>query len=365
MIDRVILFPYYLALKCRDAFYKKRGVKADIPTICIGNITVRGTGKTPHAEMLLRTLLKDPTFKGKNIAVLSRGYKRKTKGFQQVLLSGTAAQFGDEPLQIKRKFPFVTVADDSNRVEGCRFLAHPELLESSKKARKCLDKNFPAANLVVLDDAFQYRKLRADVNIVLVDYNRPIFKDSLMPLGRLRDLPQRIKQADIVIVSKCPGYLDEQVKDSWRKKLRLSQEQKLYFTTIGYCAPEPVFPEAEPRYIYSKRLVLFTGIANDRPLAKYLGDSYKLIRHLQFPDHHTFTAADIREISAASSVCPTALIATTEKDSQRIKDYKKTPRTIRERLFRVPIEVHFLSEEEREDFRSTVCQKLTEARSEL
>ena len=146
MIDKVLLFPYWLTLKIRHFMYDhglKKSHTAPVPTICVGNITVGGTGKTPHTEMILRTLLQDVDWGARNIAVLSRGYKRKTRGFQQVVADGRALDYGDEPLQIKKKFPMVTVAVDKSRVEGCRFLTDPESVKTSKKGRRCIFKDFP------------------------------------------------------------------------------------------------------------------------------------------------------------------------------------------------------------------------------
>jgi len=357
MIDYFLLAPYYLALKIRNGMFNcglRKSKPAEVPTICIGNVTVGGTGKTPHTEMVLRTLMEDPEWRGSNISVLSRGYKRKSKGFQQVPLDGTAALYGDEPLQIKKKFPFVTVAVDKDRIEGCRFLCHPDELQTKRKGRKCKDKNIEPTNVIVLDDAFQYRKLKPTVSIVLVDYNRPVFKDHLMPLGRLRDLPGRIHEANIVIVSKCPPYMEEEDKQNWLRDLKLRDNQQVFFTSIEYCPLEPVYPEAEVRYINSKRLVLFTGIANDRPLYQYLSYSYKILRHLRFPDHHTYNRADILKIKHAAESFPTAVITTTEKDSQRIKDCKKTPETLKTRLFRAPIQVKFIGEGEQERFSGVI-----------
>ncbi len=177
MFRKILLAPYYITLSARHWMYDhgwKKSAPAEVPTICVGNVTVGGTGKTPHAEMILRTLLTSDRWAYSNIAVLSRGYKRDSTGFQQVIPSGSAAMFGDEPLQIKKKFPGVTVAVDKDRVEGCDLLVHPEKLSSRKVARKCWNREFPAAEYIVLDDAFQYRRLKADVNIVLVDYNRPV-----------------------------------------------------------------------------------------------------------------------------------------------------------------------------------------------
>lgn len=376
MIDKILLFPYWLTLKLRNLFYDKgwkKSVKAEVPTVCVGNITVGGTGKTPHTEMILRTLLQSDRWGYSNIAVLSRGYKRTTKGFQKVPWNAAEADmYGDEPVQIAGKLPIVTVAVDADRVEGCHFLCHPDELETSKKARRCKDKVIPKADIIVLDDAFQHRALKADINIVLVDYNRPLQKDKLLPLGRLRDLPGRVKDADILIVTKCPSFLDEWEKGKWAESLHVSdyspvtckgrsaggKEQTLLFTTVEYKPMEPVFEEADSRFTYAKRLILFTGIAKDNVLRSYLSDSYKIIKRFSYPDHHRFTKGDLRALGKAIKANPTALICTTEKDAARLKGNPKTTLEIKKRLFQVPIEVQFLSPEEKEIFESTLLGML-------
>lgn len=349
---------YKLALKIRHAFYDKGWRKqhtSDVPTVCIGNVTVGGTGKTPHTEMILRMLLKDEYWGGKNIAVLSRGYKRQSKGFQQVEVSSPAFFSGDEPLQIKKKFPSVTVAVDNDRVEGCGFLCHPETLEKSKKARKCRNIDIQPADIIILDDAFQHRSLKASVNIVLVDFNRPVYEDSLLPYGTLRDLPSRIKAADIIIVTKCPEYLTEAEKVAFRDNLRLGDSAaKVFFTTMEYCRPEGVFPQMDSRYTYAKRLILLSGIANATPLRNYLSDTYQIVKHLSFPDHHTFTQSDMKSLIAATDKWQTAAVATTEKDSQRILDYPRVPRDLKSKMFHIPIRAVFLSEEEQKEFETTL-----------
>ena len=252
MLEKIPLAPYYLTLKIRHALYDK-GIRKvhtpDVPTVCVGNITAGGTGKTPHTEMILRSLLRSDDWGMREIAVLSRGYKRRSKGFQQVDRRGTADFCGDEPLQIKKKFPGVTVAVDKDRIEGCRFLTHPEELQTSKKARRCENKDMRPADVIVLDDAFQFRALKASFNIVLVDWNRPIYKDKLLPFGRLRDLPERLFKADVVIVTKCPVYLEDWERADWLKPLGIKNfnpetcegETKkgkkitVLFTSINYC----------------------------------------------------------------------------------------------------------------------------------
>lgn len=367
MIDKILLFPYWLSLKLRHFMFDcgiRKVHTADVPTVCIGNVTVGGTGKTPHTEMLIRTLLQDEEWGKRNLAVLSRGYKRKTKGFQQVTADGSALAYGDEPLQIKKKFPGVTVAVDKSRIEGCDFLVHPEKLETSKKARKCINKDISASDLIILDDAFQHRSLKPTVSIVLVDYNRPVFKDHLMPLGRLRDLPERIGAADMIIVSKCPNEVNAWEKCTWAENLGIrnfdastcsgvrknGRRQYIFFSTITYDAAEAVFPEGDPRYVYTKRLVLFSGIANDAPLLSYLSSNYKIVRHFKFPDHHKFTKADIGTIASAAKEFPTSVIMTTEKDCQRVRDCHKIKEELKQRMFYSPIKTVFLTENEKENF---------------
>lgn len=334
MIYRLILSLRHMAF---DKGWKK-SFTAPVPTICVGNITVGGTGKTPHTEMILRKLLYSDQWAFKNIAVLSRGYKRKSKGFQIVSRDSSARMSGDEPLQIARKFPSVTVAVDKDRVKGCEKLAEK------------------VADIIVLDDAFQYRRLRATKSIVLVDYNRPVYSDKLLPWGRLRDLPSRMKAADAVIVTKCPASLTEWDRQEMRRRLKLKDSQKLFFTTVAYDTPEAVFPEADSRYTYAQRLILVSGIANDAPLRSQLSDKYKISERLSFGDHHRFSRADIRKIEKAVRDFPTACIMTTEKDAQRLRDAKKVPDKVRQRLFYIPVKAEFFTPEEDAAFTSFICE---------
>lgn len=333
---------YKLVLALRNLMYDKgwkKSHEAHVPTVCVGNITVGGTGKTPHTEMILRKLMGSERWGTRQLAVLSRGYKRKSHGFQVAGTDASARQMGDEPLQMARKFPMVTVAVDKNRVHGCEQLS--------------------GVDLIILDDAFQYRRLQPSINIVLVDYNRPIFEDRLMPFGRLRDLPSQLKRAQVVIVSKSPAELDQVERGEWRSRLNLRDDQELYFTTVSYCPPEPVFQEADPHYIYSKRLVLVSGIANNAQLRMYISDTYKMVEKLEFPDHHRFTASDIRSIAAAVKANPTACLMTTEKDAQRLRDCKNIPEDVRKRLFYLPIQATFLTPEEDAAFTETLLTSIT------
>lgn len=337
-----MLYRLYLALRhlCYDKGWKKT-FEASVPTVCVGNVTVGGTGKTPHTEMLLEKLQRSDAWGFRPLAVLSRGYKRRTKGFQRVFTDSKASHVGDEPLQMARKFLAVQVAVDRDRVHGCDLLAKE------------------GAELIVLDDAFQYRRLRARLNIVLVDYNRPVFKDRLLPWGRLRDLPSQLGRAQMVIVTKCPPVLGDWERQQWRRQLKLRADQQLFFTTIAYGSPESVFPDdADARFTYSPRLILVSGIASDAPLRSYLSDDYKITARLQFPDHHKFTRRDLRRIDAAVGDQPTACVMTTEKDAQRLRDAKKVPERLRQRLFYLPIRVQFLSPEEDAAFTEALLSAL-------
>ncbi len=207
---------------------------------------------------------------------------------------------------------------------------------------------------------------------MLVEWKRPLDKDMLLPFGRLRDLPERISEADIVIATKCPSSLEEWEKSEWVKSLGVKdfdhatscgefssgKKVSIFFTSINYETPEPIYKEGDTRYIYSKKLILFSGIAKDTPLRMYLSDKYKIVSRFKFSDHHKYNRFDLAHIMAAVKLQPTALVATTEKDSQRILDYKKVPLDLRQRLFQIPISVAFLSPEEKERFRSVLTSSL-------
>ena len=371
MIDRILLFPYYWVLKLRNRYYSRPGRKfytPSVPSLCVGNVTAGGTGKTPMVELVLRTLRASDEWMDRNIAVLSRGYKRESKGFQQVMPEGGASMFGDEPLQIKKKFPWATVAVDKDRVEGCEFLQHPEALASGKKAKKCWYREFPAADYIVFDDAFQYRRLKAARTMVLVDWNRPVTEDMLLPFGRLRDLPERISEADIIVVTKCPAELSGSEKQAFAERLGISgyspdtcegtgsagRRQAVLFARIKYGQPVGVYEKTEARYVYSKKIILVSGIARDTPMRDYLSDFYKIEKRFGFPDHHKYRWSDITKIQMVVRKNPTASIMTTEKDAQRLLDFPGMPEEIVERLFMLPIETEFLSEAERNVFKDRI-----------
>lgn len=348
MISSFLLLPYYISLKIRNHAYDKGKRKAvsfeDIPVISIGNITVGGTGKTPMTEYLIRMLKEDY-----KVAVLSRGYKRKSKGFHIVSENDSALEAGDEPLQIKKKFPEVTVAVDKNRVNGVE-----KLKSLPEEARP---------DLVILDDGFQYRKLKPTLNIVLQNYYKPIFKDELLPIGSLRDLPSQIRRAQIVVCTKSPDYLDEWERTKMKQLTRTRADQEFLFAKTTYEEPAAVFPETgDKRYVYSKEVFLFTGIANDKPIILQLSDKYEWIAHEKYSDHHKFSSGDLRHIHYFAKRHPRALLLTTEKDAQRLVGCKSMSNLVKSRLFYIPVKTEFLTMEEASRFDTLVRSVLPPAR---
>ena len=297
----------------------------DIPTICIGNISVGGTGKTPHTEYIIRLLLGK-----KQLAVLSRGYKRKTSGFVLADGSDTAQTIGDEPFQMQRKFPEVTVAVDEKRVHGIEQLL-----------------TLPAPpEVILLDDAFQHRHVTPSFSVVLVDYNRPIHTDTYLPLGRLRESAKGLSRAHCVIVTKCPtaAKLDETV---WRKALQLSPNQSLFFSTFAYEAPKPLF-NGKPLIWEADRLqkphvLVVTGIVSATGLYDYVTPFAETLHTLSFSDHHDFTKTDLETIRNAFDRLPEPkLIITTEKDAARLLHNPSIPAALKPFLYAVGIQVTFV-----------------------
>ncbi|MBQ6300554.1 MAG: tetraacyldisaccharide 4'-kinase [Bacteroidales bacterium] len=332
-------------MRIRNALYdsgRRKSVTHPVPVISVGNLAVGGTGKTPMVEYLANLLQG-----GCRVAVLSRGYKRKSKGFRLVEAEDTADVAGDEPLQIKRKFPDVLVAVDKNRNRGItQLLALPE------------DRR---PELVILDDGFQYRRLKPATDLVLIDYNRPLFKDNLLPFGRLRDLPEQIRRASVVVITKCPRYLDEWERGKIRQQNRLRNEQPVFFATVKYGDPVPVFRwEADKRYIYSKDVYLFSGVADDRPLLVHLSDRYEHLAHKRYGDHHRFSRGDLRALAHYVRRNPRAVLMTTEKDAMRLLHCDRLDPEVRRRLFYLPVETEFLSWEEGEAFDALLRRNVPE-----
>ncbi len=332
---KIILYPlswiYGFVVYIRNSLYDYKFLKStefEIPVISIGNITVGGTGKTPHTEYLVELLKKHV-----QVATLSRGYKRKTKGFRLVETTSKAREVGDEPLQIKKKFPEVTVAVDEKRVRGINQLLKDET-------------NSPDA--VLLDDAFQHRKVSPGINILLIDYNRPIDKDELLPVGRLRERKYQRRRANVIIYTKCPDEITPITRRIIMKDVNLRPYQSLYFTTMVYGNPLPVFdePAVEVNEI-RQSVILLSGIANPALWQSYMAGRYAVIDELIFGDHHHFIAKDLKTIEARfiryQELNP--VIVTTEKDAMRLRDEESIPGFIRSRMYYIPLKIKFLDHE--------------------
>ncbi|KAF0130736.1 MAG: Tetraacyldisaccharide 4'-kinase [Bacteroidetes bacterium] len=327
---RVFLLPfawlYHLILIVRHAMFDS-GLKSsqsfDLPVICVGNIRLGGTGKTPHIEYLVRLLQKKH-----KIAILSRGYGRLTKGFIEADSSKTADLIGDEPMQYVTKFPDVTVAVDEKRVEGIK---------------KLQQKTTPP-EIILLDDAFQHRNVKAGLNIVLTDYHNLYSDDLLFPSGMLRDTKSSVKRADAVIVTKTPAVFSPFIEQNLRDKLKLSPSQSLFFSYIYYGNMKPIVESTEaciPKSITT--ILLVTGIANSYPLKEYLNTRCIDLIEIKYGDHHRYTEKDLNLINSSfqNIIGKNKLIITTEKDAMRFKDspYFRIIESLP--LFYVPIKVAF------------------------
>ncbi len=317
----------------------------DVPVVSVGNITVGGTGKTPHVEYIIEMLCRRY-----NIGVLSRGYKRKTKGFILASDSLSARDLGDEPFQISRKYNgLITMAVCENRRKGIH-----ELLRIN-----------PDINLILLDDAFQHRYVKPKVNIVLVDFNRPPFNDKLLPLGTLREPPHRLLQSDLVVVTKCPTDIMPVDIRMMKENLDLFPSTELFFSNIRYADPVPVFPVPNPQisslsWLQPTDTVLcITGIASPKPLVRYLRQFQATVKVMHYDDHHDFSRADFDEIFHVFDQLEgrRKFIITTEKDAVRIVGNAYYPPTMRSCIYYIPIRVGFLDFEDR-DFVTTLIKRI-------
>ena len=323
---RFLLLPfailYGLGVRLRHFLYDRGWLSSKrypFPILCVGNLAVGGTGKTPMVEYLVRLLGQE------QVAILSRGYRRKTKGFVLADDSATAMTLGDEPYQYHRKFPQATVAVCERRQEGIA-----RLLEN------------PHFKYIILDDAFQHRKVQAGTNLLLTSYPTLYTKDFLLPVGNLRDVTQRSKAAQVIIVTKCPS-LSKEEQQKILKELNPFPYQKVFFTGIHYS--EMVYANNDNRIPLTNFIqtpfTLVTGIANPLPLVHFLKGENASFEHLQYNDHHHFSAKEIQFLQEKRK------ILTTEKDFVRLSEYLPE-------IFYLPIETYFLSETAQEDFNTII-----------
>lgn len=315
---RKLLFPFAVLygwiIGFRNFLYNKgvlesRGYKT--PLVCVGNLSVGGTGKSPMIEYLI-SFLKDDY----RIAVLSRGYKRETDGFLEVTETHTAIQVGDEPLQFKKKYPQVTVAVCADRRTGI------EKLQGN-------------ADVILLDDAFQHRKVKAAVNILLTPFHDLFIEDYMLPTGNLREPRRGSKRADCLVVTKCPPRVPYAKLQEIELRMPICNHQKLYFSAIGYASQIFTTSESLPlEYLQDKPFTLVTGIADPSPLVRFLTESNFKFTHEKFPDHHNFSATEIAQLQEKE------IILTTEKDFMRLQS-----KIEKFAMYYLPIETVILKEQ--------------------
>lgn len=300
-----------------------------VPVVVVGNISAGGTGKTPHTEYVIDLL----RYKY-HIGMLSRGYKRKTKGFVLATSRSTPLDIGDEPYQIYQKFGRdISVAVCEDRCTGIE-----ELLR--------LD---PRINLIVLDDAFQHRYVKPTVSIVLTEFNNPVFFDKLLPLGRLREPAKSIYRADMVVVTKCPPQLKAIEYRIFKNNLKLFPYQKLFFSRFNYTSLRPLFPDIRKDAPHMSWLgqddtvLVLSGIANPKPLVRYLKGFKATIKVKVFPDHHNFNRKDLDAITKRFNELEgkQKIIVTTEKDAVRLINNPYFPHQLKPYIFYQPVDVTF------------------------
>ena len=312
----------------RNWLYDKNVFKSasfGLPVICIGNLSVGGTGKTPMVEYLIKNL--KAYFR---LAVLSRGYKRKTKGYALANDKTTALEIGDEPMQFHRKFPNIPVAVGEERIE-----AIPQLLHDK-----------PDTQLIILDDAFQHRAIKAGMNILLTEHDNLYTHDFYLPTGDLRDLKSSYKRADIIVITKCSFKMSLAEKAEIIAEINPEANQQVFFTGISYGIPQHIIHKNNFKVIDEHTdILLVAGIANPRPLKLYLEERIRSYYMLDYSDHHVFSTDDWREIRKQFDAIESdnKILLTTEKDAMRLLKYEQELRDLP--MFVLPIEHRFLFSE--------------------
>lgn len=332
---------YGICVKVRNMLFYKgilHSRQFSVPTICVGNLAVGGTGKTPHTEYLIRLLHNDY-----HVAVLSRGYRRKTKGFLLANAQSSSLEIGDEPYQMMKHYPDIRVAVDENRCEGI------EKLTSLKN---------PPVDVILLDDAYQHRYVNAGINILLTDSHRLFCDDQLLPAGLLREPIKEKERAQIVIVTKCPDDIKPIDYNVITKKLNLYPYQQLFFTKYNYGELYRLFGKNSDRsgnntltlssVLPETSVLLFTGIANNKMIVDKLHEYIKHITEFNLPDHHNFTAEDMARLERCFSNLQgyKRIIITTEKDAARLQKRNDISKLIKEHLYVLPVKVAFLQDQE-------------------
>jgi tetraacyldisaccharide 4'-kinase len=301
---------------------RKKSVSFEVPVVVVGNLSLGGTGKTPMVEFFVKNFKKEY-----RVATLSRGYGRKTTGFLMAHKGLSARDLGDEPFQIFQKFGTeVTVAVGEERI-----LAIPQILADR-----------PDTNLILLDDAFQHRYVKGDLNILLTTYQTPFFKDKILPLGTLREHPNGAKRADVIIVTKCPEALGHAAKQAYATEIRTysGPDNLILFAGLKYGLPYPVFSKDESM---GSRVILLSGIADNHVLKESINKKYSLLEVLEYPDHHKYQEKDLVHLLSVVKKYKDQLpvVLTTEKDAGKLKDDKFSKYLNEIPIFALPVEINF------------------------
>lgn len=336
---RLFLFPLAIVyggiLSFRNWLYHKKiigAVNFNLPIICVGNLSVGGTGKSPMVDFLVSFLKNDYP-----LATLSRGYKRRTSGYVLANEQTTAIEIGDEPMQFHLSHPDIAVSVCEKRIE-----AIPQLLYDR-----------PETKLVILDDAFQHREIIAGFNIILTDYANLYTRDFFLPTGDLRDQKESASRADIIVVTKCPPSLSQQERYEIMQELKPLANQHIFFTSIQYESPFHIITKEEKSLSRQNEVLLVCGIANPLPLTDYIHESTKTYDALFYSDHHIYTVENLNEIEERFRQIKDdhKMIVTTEKDTVRLIKFKD--RIAHLPLYVLPISVSFLFGQENE-FKSLI-----------
>lgn len=314
---------YGAAIKLRHLLFDMnilRSEKFDIPIICVGNITVGGTGKTPTVEMLVEHYSKEY-----NIAILSRGYGRTTKGYMVVQSTDHYLEVGDEPLQMKLKYPEVTVVVCEKRT----FAIHR------------IQEEFPDVNMIIMDDGFQHRYVDPLINIIIEDYSRPIEYDNMLPYGQLRDIKSSLYRANYFIITKCPDTMKPINMRERRNWLIKKASQEIFYTRMQAEAPCPVFADVEGTVEPGAKVIAMSGLGNNDSFSDALDLRYDVVATLEFDDHHVYRMSDLKRMMHLLENYPEAVIMTTEKDAVKLANSTSVPTELREKIFYEKISMSF------------------------
>ena len=327
---RLLLLPlawiYGCIIRFRNFCYDRGWLKSfafDFPIVLIGNLSTGGTGKTPHTDLLIQHLKSH-----KKITTLSRGYKRTYTGFGIATEKSLVEDIGDEPKMYKQKHPDIEVAVHADRVEGVYLILQDE----------------PDTQLILMDDGFQHRRIKAGYNILLTTFDKPFYKDYLLPAGNLREHRSAVRRAQTVIVTKCPDTITEEQMTEMRTAIQRYKQLPVHFTRYTYLQPRPLFADQPMQSIPAQSAVtLLTGIAGNRQLKAYLNKQYSQIKAMAFADHHYFTPSDLQRIAAQTQ---DGIIITTEKDAMRLMEVREGIDVLQLAIFVQPVAVECKSNEQ-------------------